>query len=567
MGILSSLFRNEQRAAPASQMMAYPTYDSGYSHSMAGLPVTEMGSLRNMAVFACVRIIGQSLASIPLILYERDGRSRRRATEHPLYPVLHDLGNSEMTAFELREARLAHALLYGNAYAEIEYDDNMQVIGLWPLAPDRVGIEREKGTGNLVYTYILDNGQGYVLPAWRVQHLRYMIIKGVTGISPIRQAMNAIGLADATEAFGSTYFRNGSRPSIILKVPGKMSPEAYQRLRTSFQETWSGLSNSHRINILEEGISPEAIGIPPEEAQFLATRKYQIAEIARLYGVPPHMLGESETATFASAEQDAINFRTNGLLPWARRDEQALQRDCLTPTERETYYIEYLLDGLERADVATRSTALNTMRQGGALTANEWRERENLDPVEGGDVLLQPLNMEAVGPGAHPDAESEPDPGDTEDDLPDGEEMVPGDAPDAMRSVFAPLFADAAKRTARRIAQDLRKAGGSALKRGGVEGFNGWLATFSDQLGPVVYETLLVPLRAQTLQAGGDLSAAEARLTAIVRQYATSVRTTGTELVAQEGDADGYLADVVNIAQDSDTWLADMAQRAALGEL
>jgi HK97 family phage portal protein len=466
-GFLSDLFRAQQTEQTEQRSLASLSFGD-YGASMAGIGVSETGSMRNMAVFACVGIISQSLASVPLIMYERAGRSRVRAVDHPLYTVLHDQGNAEMTAFELRETRLAHCLLWGNAYAEIEYDANMQVAGLWPLPPDRVGIERNRN-GQLVYTYLLDNGQGYVLPSWRVQHLRYMIINGVVGISPIRQAMNAIGLATATEEFGSNYFRNGSRPSIILKHPAKLSRDAYERLRSSFAEKWQGLNNAHRINILEEGITPETIGIPPEEAQFLATREFQVAEIARLYRVPLDMLADSASTTYASAEQHAINLRVYTLLNWARRDEQALQRDLLTPSERQTYYIEYLLDGLERADISTRAQALNTMRQGGAITANEWRERENLEPVDGGDVLLQPLNMAAVDDtgetGAEDDAPDAP-----EEDAPPSRSLSKLDS----EAFLQPLIADAQRRLTARIANDVRQAGGRALRQGGRLGLSEW---------------------------------------------------------------------------------------------
>ena len=463
-GILSNLFSPQPQIEQRSAMMF-----GDYGASLAGIGVSEAGSLRNMAVFACVGIISQSLASVPLIMYEREGRLRTRAVDHPLYRVLHDQGNGEMTAFEVRETRLAHALLWGNAYAEIEYDANMQVAGLWPLAPDRVGIERDKSTGGLVYTYLMDNGQGYVLPAWRVQHLRYMIVGGVLGISPIRQAMNAIGLATATEEFGSNYFRNGSRPSIILKHPAKLSKEAYERLRSSFAEKWAGLNNAHRINILEEGITPETIGIPPEEAQFLATRQFQVAEIARLYRVPLDMLADSATTTYASAEQHAINLRVYTLLNWARRDEQALMRDLLTPEERYRYYIEYLLDGLERADISTRAAALNTMRQGGAITANEWRERENLNPVEGGDVLLQPLNMAAV------DQPQDDAPDDSADDAEEGQDTEDSRSLSTVNSeALAPLLEDARRRLTARIVNDVRQQGGKALRQGGRAGLGEW---------------------------------------------------------------------------------------------
>ncbi len=435
--------------------------------SSAGLVVTPEVALRNMTVLACIRIISQSLASVPLVLYQRDGRQRRRATDHAVYAVLAQTGNSEMTAYEVREARVAHCMAWGNAYAEIQYDSNYQVKGLWPLAPDRVGVERAEN-GRLQYTYWSDGtGQGYVLPAYRVMHTRYTVLRGVTGMSPIRQAMNALGVATAAEEFGAKYFANGSRPSIILKHPGRMTKDAYERLRASFSENWEGLQNAHRINILEDGVAPEVVGIPPEEAQFLQTREYQVQEIARLYGVPLHMLAVSQTATFASAEQDAINFRQFTLLEWARRDEQRLMADLLTAEERKAgYYIEYLLDGLERATIDTRTTAYSTMIQNGVMMPNEARERENLDPVPGGDVLLLPLNMQQIGVDGKPLPMPAPSAGGGT-----GEGGGTGGRSDEAVQV---LLADAERRVTARIANDVRQAGAKALRRGGRQALNDW---------------------------------------------------------------------------------------------
>jgi HK97 family phage portal protein len=550
-GILTNLF---SPAVQAEQRAYGAVADLGGYTSMAGVGVSEMGSLRNMAVFACVGIISQSLASIPLVVYERAERGRRRAIEHPLYSVMHDQGNGEMTAFELRETRLAHCALWGNAYAEIEYDDQLNVVGLWPLAPDRVGIERDRHTGQLMYTYMLNSGQGYVLPAWRVQHLRYMMIDGVTGISPIRQAMNAIGLAQATEEFGSNYFRNGSRPSIILKVPQKLSKEAYERLRSSFAEKWSGLSNSHRVNILEEGITPETIGIPPEEAQFLATRQFQTAEIARLYRVPLDMLADAGSATYASVEQHAINLRVYTLLNWARRDEQALMRDLLTPEERQRFYIEYLLDGLERADIGTRSQALNTMRQGGAITANEWRERENLEPLDGGDELLQPLNMAPVDAGSDEEGTDVPE--------------DPQRAHSAILAAMTPVFDDAASRVTRRIAQDVRKAGGSALRKGGPSGYEAWLLEFMPTIAPVVCDVMRPSVRALAIQAGGSHDTAEIQLRLLANDLAERLQELALVTMRETVDLDeeGRLSETAAAIEGCGQWLARFAQRAAVGE-
>lgn len=446
----------EQRAISLDES-SRPGSLASMQPSVAGTVVTADSALRNMAVLACIRIIAQSLASVPLILYWREGRQRVRATDHAVYPVLTQMGNAEMTAYEVRETRISHCMAWGNAYAEIQYDSNYQVRGLWPLAPDRVGVERNDN-GKLVYTYWSDAmGQGFVLPAYRVLHLRYTMIRGALGISPVRQAMNALGVAQATEEYGGRYFANGSRPSIILKHPGKLTKEAYANLRDSFANTWQGLDNAHRVNILEEGITPEIVGIPPEEAQFLGTRQYQVQEIARLYGVPLHMLAVGETATYASAEQDAINFRQLTLLEWARRDEQRLMADLLTRQERQNgYYIEYLLDGLERATIETRTHAYATMIQNGMLMPNEARERENLDPHPGGDVLLMPLNMQMIGVDGAPAGTTA---------------QQSGNEP---RAILEAWIADVRQRLENRIANDVRQQGAKMLRKGGPPALQEW---------------------------------------------------------------------------------------------
>lgn len=437
----------------------------GLGPSVAGNYMTSEAALRNMTVLACIRIVSQSLASVPLILYRRDGRQRERATGHPLYDVLASVGNAEMTAYEVREARLAHTMGWGNAFAEIQYDSNYQIRGLWPLPPDSVGVERNDA-GRLQYTYWSESmGQGFVLPSYRVMHLRYTVLRGVLGMSPIKQAMNALGVAAAAEEFGGRYFANGSRPSIILKHPGKLSQEGFERLRASFANAWQGLENAHRVNILEEGITPEVVGIPPEEAQFLETRQYQTQEIARLYGVPLHMLAVGQTATFASAEQDAINFRQFTLLEWARRDEQRLMMDLLTTAERRGgYYAEYLLDGLERATIDTRTTAYSTMIQNGVMMPNEARERENLDPLPGGDVLLLPLNMQQIRPDG---SVSEPGTG-------TNDQRATEVGKDDAAVLLAAWVADVRQRLESRIANDVRQQGAKAQRNGGRLGLQEW---------------------------------------------------------------------------------------------
>lgn len=496
MGLLSALLGIEKRAESSSLNGL-----GSLAPSVAGNYVTADAALRNTTVLRCVAIVSQSLASVPLVLYRRDGRQRTRAYDHPVHRVLGAAGNREMTAYEVREARLAHCMVWGNAYAEIQYDSNYQVRGLWPLAPDRVGVERNEA-GRLVYTYWSDSmGQGFTLPEYRVMHLRYTVIRGVVGISPIKQAMNALGVAAAAEEFGGRYFAQGSRPSIILKHPSRLSNDAYARLRESFANNWQGLENAHRINILEEGITPETVGIPPEEAQFLETRQFQVQEIARLYGVPLHMLATGEGTTFASAEQDAINFRQFTLLEWAKRDEQRLQDDLLTDEEqRQGLYIEYLLDGLERATIDTRTTAYSTMIQNGIMMPNEARERENLEPLPGGDVLLLPLNMQQIRPdGSMVEPPAQQESIDTEDIIAAWKAQI-------QRDMYAAWTADVQRRLHSRIANDVRLQGAKLLRSGGRVALSEWGET-------QIYdwrkagEAMLAPLTAAGVPVAVDIGA------------------------------------------------------------
>jgi HK97 family phage portal protein len=357
-----------------------------------GVSVTPQSSLRSTTVMACVNLIARSLASVPLVLYERSGDSRKPAEDHPLYPLLHDLANPLQTAMEVRETLFANCLLYGNAYAEIEWSDSGHPLALWPLPSDCVGLQITPDR-KLIYTYY-DNLNGLaLLPKWRVHHLRGLSLSGLLGMSPIREAMNAVGLSIAAEDFGGLYFGNGARPSLVLSHPAKLTPEAMVNLRTSFEKQWSGLGNAHRIAVVGEGVKPEPVGIPPNEAQFLETRAFQVAEICRIFNVSPGLVGAAETQTYASAEQDMIRFRELTLGPWAEAHEKTILRDLLTPEERRTLYAKYRLDKLPGTDLGTRYTTYNTAKQAGILTTNEIRGMEDLNPVEGGDILWMPANM------------------------------------------------------------------------------------------------------------------------------------------------------------------------------
>lgn len=383
----------------------------------SGVQVNEETALRSSAVFAAVRVLSESVASLPLIVYRRLGRGKERASDHPLYTILHDRANEEMTAFTFREVMMQHLLLWGNAYAEIEYDNAGRVRGLWPLRPDKTWPEREERTKKLVYRVILPDGQGVTLPAERVLHIPAFAADGIVGRSPIRLAREAIGLALAAEEFGARFFGQGATLGGVLEHPGQLSEEALKRLRESFENMHQGLSRAHRIAILEEGMSYKQIGIPPEDAQFLETRKFQVTEIARIFRVPPHMIGDLERATFSNIEHQSIEFVVHSLRPWLVRWEQAINWKLFTPSERQQFFAEFLVDGLLRGDIRSRYEAYAIGRQWGWLSANDVRELENLNPVEGGDVYLSPMNMvPATQIGQSKEANEEQDEGTASDD-------------------------------------------------------------------------------------------------------------------------------------------------------
>lgn len=352
-------------------------------------------AMRVSAVFSCVRILADTVASLPLVLYRRrpDG-SRERATDHPLYALLHDQPNPIMSAFEMRWAMMAHLATRGNAYCEIQRDGTGRIIALWPLLPDHVSVELRDDT--LVYRYQPPGRAAVLMPMSAVWHIRVFSPDGIVGMSPLAYARRAIELALATEEFGLKFFLRGANPRLVLKHPGRLSAEAAQRLRESWETAYSGLSSAHRVAILEEGMSIERLTIPPEEAQFLQTRRMQIAEIARIYRIPPHMLGELDRATHSNIEHQQIEFLTQSLRPWLVAIEQAVQR-LLLPEERGQYYAEHLVDGLLRGDIGARYRAYATALQWGFMSVNEVRRLENMDAVPSGNAYLRPLNMQAVG--------------------------------------------------------------------------------------------------------------------------------------------------------------------------
>ena len=397
MSIFSGLFKSRDKPQNRTAGSAYSFFMGGTS---SGKRVNERSAMQMTAVYSCVRILSEAIASLPLHVYEVRDEGTAKAVEHPLYKILHDEPNPEMTSFVFRETLMTHLLLWGNAYAQIIRNGKSEIIALYPLMPDRMTVDRDSD-GQLYYEYRTSqddapiNKQSSVkLTPNDVLHIPGLGFDGLVGYSPIAMAKNAIGLAIATEEYGSKFFANGAAPSGVLEHPGTLKDPA--RIRDSWQQTFGGSHNSNKVAVLEEGMKYTPISISPEQAQFLETRKFQINEIARIFRVPPHMVGDLEKSSFSNIEQQSLEFVKYTLDPWVARWEQSIVRRLFTDDEKKRYYVKFNVDGLLRGDYQSRMNGYATARQNGWMSANDIRELENLDRIpaeEGGDLYLINGNM------------------------------------------------------------------------------------------------------------------------------------------------------------------------------
>lgn len=398
MGILSSVFRSRDKPNDRTSGSAYTFFLGG---STAGKAVTERSAMQMTAVYSCVRILSEAIAGLPLQFYKyTESGGKEKAVDHPLYFLLHDEPNPEMTSFVFRETLMTHLLLWGNAYAQIIRNGRGEVIALYPLMADRMSVNRDSN-GQLYYEYTVYSddaptvkGSTVRLALTDVLHIPGLGFDGLVGYSPIAMAKNAIGMAIACEEYGAKFFANGAAPSGVLEHPGTIKDPS--RVRESWQSTFGGSSNANKVAVLEEGMKYTPISISPEQAQFLETRKFQIDEIARIFRVPPHMVGDLEKSSFSNIEQQSLEFVKYTLDPWVARWEQAMVRSLLSAEDKKRYFIKFNVDGLLRGDYQSRMNGYAIGRQNGWMSANDIRELENLDKIseeEGGDLYLINGNM------------------------------------------------------------------------------------------------------------------------------------------------------------------------------
>ena len=366
----------------------------GIVGTSAGVNVTAATALSTSAVFACVRVIAETIASLPLKIYERDGDARKPDPAHPLYALLNSTGpNPWQTAPEFWEMMLGHNVLRGNAYAFKVVDGNRKLLGLVPLDPSCIEVDA-KGNGieqaEITYTYNTAEKKRVQIPFDDIWHLKGISSDGFVGLSPLSLAREAIGLSLAAESHGSIYFKNGAKTSGVVSYPGKLKEPAYERFKESVQEAISG-ENKFKVLLLEEGASWSQVGMSNEDSQFLETRQFQVEDIARIFRVPTILIGHPDKAsTYASAEQFMISFVTHTIRPWLVRLEKSISKHLLSEKDRPRYFAEFKVDGLLRGDTKSRYEAYAIARQNTWMNANEIRALENMDPRAGGDIYENP---------------------------------------------------------------------------------------------------------------------------------------------------------------------------------
>lgn len=375
--------------------------DSGtlfvFGKANSGEMVNERSAMQIATVYACVRLLAESVASLPLHLYRvtEEGSGKEKARDHPLYKILYRQTNPEMSSFSFRETMMVQLLLWGNAYAQIVRDGKNGILGLYPLLPENVEIDRTEN-GDLFYIYHAytnevpgDKDRDIIFRRDEILHIPGLGFNGLVGFSPIAMMKNALGTTLAVEKYGSSFFKNGAQPSGVLEHPGVLkNPE---RIRENWMDVYGGANNAHKVAVLEEGMQYKPIALPPEDSQFLSTREFGVEEICRIFRVPPHLVQDLKRSTFNNIEHQGISFVQYTLMPWLERFEQAIIKDVLIEEEQDEYFPKFNVDGLLRGDYKSRMEGYAVGFANGFLSPNDIRRLENMDPIPdelGGNVYV-----------------------------------------------------------------------------------------------------------------------------------------------------------------------------------
>lgn len=508
-----------------------------------GTVVTESSALHASTVYACVSLVAETIATLPFHVFRRlENGGAERAVAHRAYRLLHDEPNPDMSSVSFWECLVGWLELWGNAYAQIVADTLGQPVALWPLRADRMGVERRDG--RLVYRYRV-GAEIVELDARSVLHLRLLSTDGVTGLSRVQLAALAIGQEMSAQAYGERLFWNNSRPGGIISVQGQLSPEAGERIKAVWESAHRGPNNAGRVAVLQEGATWQSVGMPPQDAQWIEARKLNKTEICGIYHVPPHKIGDLERATFANIEEQNIDWAVTGIRPRARRIEAEVQRQLLSGGE---YYALLALDGLLRGNTQTRHQTYALGRQWGYYSVNDVRQLEDLNPVDNGDIYLQPLNMVEAGadsaarqPAATPGAASRM--------------LEVRSGSDASRRrlgrAYRRLFYDAATRLVRRETAEVRAAAERLLNRRAESDFLLWLQDYYRDLPAAIERSfvalLLVYAEAIQADAAAEIGVAPgmtAEMEAFVRRYIES------GAAAYAGRSLGQLRQQLRLAQE-----------------
>ncbi|WP_165436514.1 phage portal protein [Amycolatopsis suaedae] len=383
----------------------------------AGVPVTELTALHMPAVWRSVALISSVSAALPLPTYRDDTKVRTKSR------LLRD-PHPELTPFELWRLSYVHRLLWGNSYQQKIRSRSGEVRELWPIRPDRVRAYRDTSSdavpGGKLFEVTDDDGRIHVRTSREILHIPGLGYDGTCGVSPVRAASQGVGLALAAEKSGAKFFGQGAMLSGILQTEQRLQPEQAEALKARWKAKVSGSDNAYDVAVLDSGASFEPITMPYKDAQFLESRRFQVVEIARMFGVPLFLLMETERSTSwgTGLEQQALGFVVFDLHPmWLVPTEQRITKELVRPVAPDEY-AEYTVEGLLRGDSRARAEFYRVMREVGAMSANDIRAKENMTPVDGGDTYLQPLNMAPLGnpPAPGPSAPNPAPSGDDDDD-------------------------------------------------------------------------------------------------------------------------------------------------------
>lgn len=354
--------------------------------------VNADNAMQVATVFACVRLLSETIATLPLNLIHDSGSKRRHAKEHPLYSLLKSKPNKDMNAVQLKEALMAAMCLRGTGYLQKVTTRGGQIVSLPFLDASRMTLNT-RTDGSYYYIYTSKSGKQYHFEAEEIVNIPYFSLNGVEGMTPIEMCSTGIGLAMTAENHAKMFYDNGGKPNLSIEIPQTLTDEAYERLKKSFNSAYSG-QNSYKTAILEGGATAKTLTMSAKDAEFIATRKFQKSEIAAMFNIPPHLIGDLEKATFSNIEQQSIEFEKFTIRPLVTKIEAALNASLLSDKEvLDGYYFKFNTDALLRGDIKSRYDAYAVGRQWGWLSANDIRNKEDEEEIYGGDVYLTPLNM------------------------------------------------------------------------------------------------------------------------------------------------------------------------------